>query len=226
MEVDSAGVYAAAHLGGRAIRGSTPAVVVVDMQKGFTDPAHPLGVENATLVGRIVEILEVARSVAVPIYFTVISYPPVWTPTPWFEKMPKLATLTEGSVWTQLDERLERRNTELVVVKHHASAVFQTGLVDRMSTEGVDTVVVAGVTTSGCVRATTVDLVSSGFRVLVPHDAVGDRLSAPHQAALFDIDAKYADVVSSGEVIRYLLGAGDHEPSPDTRGVSSSEREH
>lgn len=195
--------YRSAGLGGRVQRGLSPALVVVDMQKGFTDPAHPLGMNDAATLGKIIDIIGAARSASVPVFYTVIAYPE-GTSTPWFEKMPQLATLTEGSVWTELDDRLHRRSDEPLILKQQASAVFGTDLVDGLRSAAIDTVIVTGVTTSGCIRATVVDLVSSGFRVVVPSDAVGDRMRGPHDAALFDIEAKYGDVVDTDDVIVYL----------------------
>lgn len=150
-------------------------------------------------------VLDAARDSSVPVVFTVIGYED-GVEVAWFDKMPQLATLRSGSPWCNVDTRLARREDELVLTKGSASAAFDTELLAILETRNVDSVVVLGVTTSGCVRATAVDLVSSGFAVLVPAEAVGDRAAGPHDASLVDIDAKYGDVVSESEVIAYLKG--------------------
>jgi nicotinamidase-related amidase len=196
-------VYRKAGLGGSATRGRTPAVLVVDLQVGFTDPARPLGADCGGVIAATNRILAAARDVGAPCLFSVIGYKPGRT-IAWFDKMPELATLRDGSDDVMLDPSLERSVGDIVVTKEAASAVFETPLIEALRSRDVDTVVVTGVTTSGCVRATVVDLVSSGFSVLVPRDAVGDRAIEPHVASLIDIQAKYGDVVSVGDVVTYF----------------------
>jgi nicotinamidase-related amidase len=114
----------------------------------------------------------------------------------------------------EIDPRLERREDETVVSKKGASAFFGTNLVAILVSQGIDTVVLCGATTSGCVRATSIDLLQNGYPTLVPRECVGDRAQAPHEANLFDIQAKYADVVSLEEALAYVesvperVGAG------------------
>jgi maleamate amidohydrolase len=124
----------------------------------------------------------------------------------WPKKMPALHDLVIGSRWVEIDPRLGRRSDEPVIVKKGASAFFGTNLGAILTDARVDTVVLCGVTTSGCIRATAVDLLQHGFPTIVPKECVGDRARAPHEANLFDINAKYADVVSRADAVAYLQG--------------------
>ena len=119
-----------------------------------------------------------------------------------------------GGQWVEIDPRLERRDDETVVLKKGASAFFGTNLASILVSQQVDSVVLCGATTSGCVRATAVDLLQFGWPTLVPRECVGDRARAPHEANLFDIQAKYADVVTLEDALRYL------ETVPDRIGVA------
>jgi len=118
--------------------------------------------------------------------------------------VPTLGDLQLGGRWVEIDERLGRRDDETVIVKKGASGFFGTNLASVLVSQAVDTVVLCGATTSGCVRATAIDLLQYGWPTLVPRECVGDRAQAPHDANLFDIQAKYADVVSVDEAIAYL----------------------
>ena len=109
-----------------------------------------------------------------------------------------------GSPWVEVDPRLEPTSTEAVIEKRYASAFFGTPLAATLTAAGVDTLIVTGCTTSGCVRATVVDALQHGFRAIVPRQCVGDRAPAQHAASLVDIDGKYGDVVSLTDAVRYL----------------------
>jgi N-formylmaleamate deformylase len=122
----------------------------------------------------------------------------------WLQKVPTLGDLELGGRWVDIDPRLGRREDETVVVKKGASGFFGTNLGAILVSQRVDTVVLCGATTSGCIRATAIDLLQNGFPTLVPRECVGDRAEAPHEANLFDIQAKYADVVSVAEALDYL----------------------
>jgi nicotinamidase-related amidase len=122
----------------------------------------------------------------------------------WLRKAPGLAILREGSELVEIDPRLHRRRDDLLVTKKGASAFFGTALAATLVALGADSVVVCGATTSGCVRASCVDAIQYGFPVLVPRECVGDRAAGPHEANLFDIDAKYGDVVALEEAIGHL----------------------
>lgn len=210
---DTADVYDRAGFGHSLQRGARPAVVVVDFSYGFTDPACPTGAEMTGPVLATARLLTAARSANVPVVFTTIAYDlgQVGGLT-WLRKARGMAALTAGSRLVEIDDRLDRRPDEHVVVKTGASAFFGTALATYLVSRGVDTVVVAGATTSGCVRATVVDAVQYGFPSLVPQECVADRAPGPHAASLFDIDEKYGDVVALDDVLHYLAHpVGDAE---------------
>jgi maleamate amidohydrolase len=197
-------VYARAGFGAAVTRGSRPAVLVVDLSRGFTDPEFPTGADLSAEVEATKRVLDAARAARVPVVFTTIAYGPGDASLAWLRKAPGLAVLAAGSELVELDPRLEPGPDEPVLVKKGASAFFGTDLAERLRALDVDTVVVCGATTSGCVRASVVDSVQNDFPTLVVREAVGDRARAPHDANLFDIDAKYGDVVSVDDAVAYL----------------------
>jgi len=204
---DKRKIYERAKLGERVGYGERPAIVVVDLQVGFTAPEiSPVAGDLGRVIGATNRILAAARAVAAPAYFTVIGYDPDCPDDAglWPKKGPYLRTLALGSDLVKLDPRLDRRAADLVLVKKYASAFFGTHLAPMLAAKKIDTVVVTGCTTSGCVRATIVDALGYGFRPIVPLEAVGDRATEPHEASLFDIDAKYGDVVALEEVLEYF----------------------
>ena len=206
---DTTDLYARAGFGAQVRRGRRPAVVVVDLSRGFTDPEQPTGADLSSQVAATGRLLEAARASGHPVVFTTIAFEAnLRDGEVWLEKAPGLAALQEGSPLVEIDPRLERVGGDTLIVKKGASAFFGTHLAATLIAAGVDTVVICGATTSGCVRATAVDSVQSGFRTLVCRDCTGDRARGPHEANLFDIQAKYADVISLGEAIEYLRGAG------------------
>jgi maleamate amidohydrolase len=205
MDADAREVYAEARIGESVARGRRPAVLVVDFSRGFTDPESPLGSDMTAAVEATRVLLDAARSRDTPILFTTIAYEPSLRDAGlWLQKMPLLGELQQGGAWVEIDERLGRRPGETIVVKKGASAFFGTSLASILVAERVDTVLLCGATTSGCVRATAVDLLQSGWPTLVPRECVADRARAPHDASLFDIQAKYADVVSLEAALGYL----------------------
>jgi maleamate amidohydrolase len=188
--------------------GHSPAVLVVDLIVGFTDPASPLGSDLDDVVASTVRLLETARKVDVPVFFTTTIYGPDCRDAGYFlRKVPSLKILQYGSKWVELDPRLGRRPVETLVEKKYASAFFGTALASTLHTLGVDTVLIAGATTSGCIRASAVDAIQHGFRPIVPRQCVGDRAPEPHWANLLDIHGKYGDVVEVEDVLE-LLAAG------------------
>lgn len=193
-------------LRGRVGFGERPALVVVDVTRGFTDPALPLGAPADAEVEAIRRTIAAARGAGIPILYTTCVYDPA--AEVWAGKIPSHRTLAEGSESVELDPRLDRRDDEPLIVKHLPSAFFGTGLAERLRGRGVDTVIVTGFTTSGCVRATVVDGCSYGFRMIVPREAVGDRVAESHTVSLFDIDAKYGDVIDVAEVEAALSRVG------------------
>lgn len=200
--------YRRAGFGRRVTRGTRPAVVVVDFSRGFTDPACPTGADMTDAVTATARLLTEARARGVPIAFTTIAFGEAEAATlAWPRKATGMAALVAGSAWVELDARLGRRPGELLVTKTGASAFFGTPLTAFLASARVDTVIVAGATTSGCVRATVVDAVQYGYPVLVPRECVADRAAGPHEANLFDIDQKYGDVVALDDVLGYLREA-------------------
>ena len=202
-------VYERARMGGRLGLGERPAVLVVDFSCGFTDPECPLGADMGAEIEATRRVLEVARGRGFPVIFTTIAFEEnLVDGALWVRKVPSLGELRLGSRWVEIDPRLERREEETVIVKKGASAFFGTNLSAILASLGVDSVVLCGATTSGCVRATAVDLLQHGYPALVPRECVGVRAAPPHEANLFDIQAKYADVVSLEEALERLESAG------------------
>jgi maleamate amidohydrolase len=198
-------IYARAGLGESVTLGSRPAVLVVDFSCGFTDPDCPLGADLSAEVEATKQLLDAARAKGLPIVFTTIGFEPNRKDAGlWMQKAPTLGELQLGGRWVEIDPRLERRDDETVIVKKGASAFFGTNLAGILVTQGVDSVILCGATTSGCIRATAIDLLQHGYPSLVPRECVGDRAQAPHEANLFDIQAKYADVVPLELALEYV----------------------
>jgi len=198
-------VYAAARLGQRVTLGSRPAVLVVDFSCGFTDPECTLGADMSAEVEATRRLLDAVRARGLPVIFTTIGYEPSLKDGGlWLQKVPSLGDLQIGGKWVEIDPRLEPRDDETIVMKKGASGFFGTNLASILIAQGVDSVVLCGATTSGCVRATAVDLLQYGWPTIVPRECVADRAQAPHEANLFDIQAKYADVVPVEDALAYL----------------------
>jgi maleamate amidohydrolase len=188
---------------GRVGWGTRPAVVVVDLVRAYTEPGGPffLGAEDPATPGRVLEacaaLVGDARPAGVPVVWTVVRYAPDLADAGFFAaKVPALACFAEGADggWGEL--ALVPAADDVLLVKQHASAFAGTSLAATLRSRGVDTVVVAGVSTSGCVRATATDALAEGFRPVVVEEACGDRTAALHRQNLADLDAKYADVVA------------------------------
>jgi maleamate amidohydrolase len=187
---------------GSVALGAHPAVLVVDFSCGFTDPECALGSELGAEVEATRRLLDRAREHELPVIFTTVGYDESLADAGiWPRKMPGLAELKEGTKWVELDPRLGRREDEPVIVKKGASAFFGTNLTTLLAARGIDSVILCGATTSGCIRATAVDLLQNGYPTVVPRDCVGDRERAPHEANLYDIQTKYGEVVPLDEVL-------------------------
>ena len=198
-------VYKQAGLGQSVTMGSRPAVLVVDFSCGFTDPECTLGADMTEQVEATKRLLDVARAKGLPVVFTTIGYEASLKDGGlWLQKVPALGDLQVGGHWVEIDPRLEPREDETIVLKKGASGFFGTNLASILISQGVDSVILCGATTSGCIRATAVDLLQYGYPTLVPRECVADRAQAPHEANLFDINAKYADVVSVEEALDYV----------------------
>jgi maleamate amidohydrolase len=200
-------VYTRARIGGHIGLRDRPAVVVVDFSCGFTDPACALGSDLAEEIEATRRLLDAARARGIPAIFTTIGYDEDLVDAGiWPEKMPALAELRIGTRWVEIDERLGRRPDEPIVLKKGASAFFGTNMTGILVARAIDSVILCGATTSGCIRATAIDLLQNGYPTVVPRECVGDRAQAPHEANLFDIQAKYAEVLPLAEVLAAIGG--------------------
>lgn len=187
--------------------GDRPAVLVVDLQYGFTEDASPLGGNLDEVIAATGSLLDIARRDSLPVAFTAVTFQPSHLDRlVWLRKMPGLALLLEGTRWCEIDERVKPEPGEPVFGKQAASAFFGTSLISFLLGASVDSLIVTGCVTSGCVRASVVDAVSWGFRTIVPAECVGDRAAGPHDSNIFDMDSKYADVEPL-ETVMARLGA-------------------
>ncbi|MFJ4172055.1 N-carbamoylsarcosine amidohydrolase [Paenarthrobacter sp. NPDC089714] len=187
--------------------GQNPALVVIDFVKGYTTEESPLyapGVVEA--VRRAPELLSAARRAGAPVTHTNILFrdPDFADAGMWAKKAPIVKLLVPGNPLSEFCDEAVPAEGELVFTKHYPSAFFGTSLASTLHSMGVDTVLLAGCTTSGCIRASAVDAMQHGFRPIVVRDCVGDRHNDPHEANLFDIAAKYGDVVSLAEAVAAL----------------------
>ena len=190
--------------------GQRPAVLIVDMANAFTNPAMPLGAKLDSQLEAIQGLLRAAHDRSVPVIFSTVSYEDenLRDAGIFGMKQKGSSTLRAGSEGVQIDSRLDFRPTDSLLVKKYASCFFGTDLVSRLLVRGVDTLIITGCTTSGCVRASAVDACQMGFRPMVVREAVGDRSQSAHEQSLFDLNAKYADVVSLEETLQYLSTLG------------------
>jgi maleamate amidohydrolase len=185
---------------GRLSFGKRPALLIVDFVMAYLDPASPLyaGVEDALASNE--RLLAAARAAGIPVIFTNVVYQADGADGGLFyKKIPSLRVFLEGSPLGAFPPSLQPADGERVISKQFASAFFGTSLAETLSEEGIDTLLITGLSTSGCVRATALDALQSGFAPFVVREACGDRHPAPHEANLFDLQAKYAEVVSEQE---------------------------
>jgi maleamate amidohydrolase len=203
-------VYKRAGFGHPIVRGTRPALLVVDFSRGFTEPQFPTGADLTPAVEGTARLVEAVRAKGRPVLFTVISFQAnLRDAGAWKAKFPGASALVEGTPAVELDPRLPVTADDTVIVKKGASAFFGTSLAAILIAERVDTTIVCGATTSGCVRASVVDSMQHGFQTIVVRDCVGDRAQAPHEANLFDMEAKYADVIDLDETLGYVAGLPD-----------------
>lgn len=200
-EHPEAAIYRHQGMGQQAGLGAAPALVIIDFVVGFTDPAHFGGGNIGPAIEQTVALLAFARHQGWPVAHTHVVYADDGSDAGVFTlKAPPLKKLTETSPLSQIVPELAPEPGELVVRKQGASGFFDTNLAGWLAFRRVDTVVVTGCTTSGCVRATVVDSMQHNFRTICVTDCVGDRAIAPHEANLFDMGQKYADLMTRAEL--------------------------
>lgn len=200
---------------GRMGFGRRPAVLVVDIVKGFTDAAQPLGAEMAGQIEATNQLIAAARAVGAPTIFSTIRYndDSLADAGLWKHKIGGLTTLVEGHDGSEIDSRLDRQPQDGFLVKKFASCFFGTDLASRLIAGRIDTLIITGCTTSGCVRATAVDACQYGFRPIVVREAVFDRLEASHDQSLIDIDLKYGDVLDLDSALAAIGAVSANEGS-------------
>jgi len=190
--------------------GDRPAVLVIDLCRAFTDPERPLGVDCTSVIEQSNRMVRAAHRSGHPVIFSTVRYdsPDFSDAGLWGRKIGGHTDLGAGGDGSEIDQRLAFDEKDGLLVKKYASCFFGTDLSSRLVSAGVDTLIICGVTTSGCVRASAVDAIQSGFRPIVVSDAVGDRWQDAHDQSLRDLAAKYADVTDAAAVEEYLAPPG------------------
>jgi maleamate amidohydrolase len=185
--------------------GQRPALLIVDFVVAYLDPASPLyaGVEDALASNE--RLLAAARKAGIPVLFTNVVYMPGGADGGvFYRKVPALRLFDKGSPLGAFPASLQPREGELVISKQYASSFFGTHLAATLTAQGIDTLLITGLSTSGCVRATALDACQHGFLPFVVREACGDRHPGPHEANLFDLQAKYAEVISEAKALAHL----------------------
>ena len=194
---------------GRLGFGKKSAIIVIDLLQGYTTEGSPLYAPGVVAcVKEMPDFLDLAREKGVPIIHTQVRYttPNYEDGGIWVKKAPVLRDLVEGNPYAEFCEEVVPKAGEPIITKQYASAFFGTSLVATLNGMGVDTLIITGCTTSGCIRATAVDAVQHGFIPICVRECIGDRHDGPHEANLFDINAKYGDVISKAEAMEYMQG--------------------
>jgi len=191
---------------GRMGFGRSPAIIVVDFVRAYTEPGSPLYAPAVVeAVKATVPLLAAARERKVPIIYTRVVYHPSGVDGGLFvQKVPALRGMVEGEPLADIVPELPPGPDDVILIKQYASSFFGTSLAAMLTARGADTLIITGCSTSGCVRATAVDAMQNGFRPIVPRECVGDRHDGPHEANLFDINAKYGDVVALKDLMSRL----------------------
>jgi maleamate amidohydrolase len=189
--------------------GKQPALIVIDIIKAFTDAQRPLGANLDSQIAAIQKLTSVCHDREIPVIFSSVRYDEADTRDAgiWRLKQKGVVDLAADTDGHEVDPRLDFRPSDSLLMKKYASCFFGTDLIPRLACRGIDTLIITGCTTSGCVRATAVDSVQNGFRPMIVEEAVGDRSEAAHKQSLFDLNAKYGDVVSLQETLDYLKTA-------------------
>lgn len=193
--------------------GERPALIIIDMVQAFTDPDQMLGSNLDEEIEQIKPLLEAARERDIPVIYSTVKYDDADLKDAgiWALKQKGVITLMSNTGGSEIDPRLAMGKKDTLLEKKYASCFFGTDLVSRLMAHKVDTLIITGCTTSGCVRATAVDACQTGFRPMVVREAVGDRSAAAHEQSLFDLNAKYADVVSQTDALSYLQSIGHNQ---------------
>lgn len=184
--------------------GKRPALVLVDVINGFTNPACPLGSESDSVVSACRALLGAFRDRQLPVFFTTVVYHDESQARVFRQRVPALNVLEPDSEWVKIDPRVAPVDGETVIEKQWASGFFNTDLQQRLEASGADSLVVGGLTTSGCVRATAVDGLQNDYPVVVVTEATGDRNLSAHESNLFDLQAKYVDVLALPDVLESI----------------------
>jgi maleamate amidohydrolase len=212
--------YRKAGFGGRVGWGERPAVLVIDMAGAWTHPDEQIGSDLSSVLKNIKTLLAVARRKGLPIYFTTMAYDRAMREAGEvaLRKLPHLQKMIRGSKRVQLEPSLERREHEPLIEKPRASAFMSTNLLSELTSDRVDTTIIVGCSTSGCIRATAESAFDLNYHAIVPREAVGDRSPSAHAGSLFDIDMRLADVMPLAEVLDHL------ETLPDRQVQQGGER--
>ncbi len=185
--------------------GDSPALILVDFVQAYFDQSCPLFADVNDALASALRIRAAARNAGLPVVYTNVVYKEGGTDGGvFFRKAPVLENFVAGNPMGAWAEGLSPSDGELVISKQYPSAFFGTSLAERLHAQDIDTLIITGLTTSGCVRATCVDAMCHGFIPIIVADACGDRHESPHESNLFDMNAKYGDVVSEADVIEYL----------------------
>jgi len=192
-------------------RGSRPALVLVDFAHAYFDPEAPLYGGEGCVAARdhAIKLADAARVTGIPVIFTEVKYQPGGGDGgAFYAKVPALSCFDAGTDTQKLVDGLDVGPDDLMITKQYPSAFFGTSLAATLQFIKIDTLIIGGLTTSGCVRATCIDSISSGFVTLIAEEACGDRAAGPHEANLFDMSAKYADLISTDDAIVYMTTCG------------------
>ncbi len=185
--------------------GSKPALILIDFVEAYFDEASPLHAGVEETLASALRVRDGARAAGIPVIYTNVVYQSGGVDGGiFYRKVPALSVFESGNPLGNWPDGLEPAPDEIVISKQYASAFFGTSLAATLTAAGIDTLIITGITTSGCVRATCIDTISHGFIPIVVREAVGDRHDGPHEANLFDMNAKYGDVVDEAVVIRHL----------------------
>ena len=200
---EDAKFFAARGFGQKIGFGDRAALIVIDFLNAFTDPSMALGANADNEIRETNRLIDEAHAHNIPVIFSVVWYEEDGFKDAgiWALKQKGVSTLKVGTPGVELDKRLHRQPQDIILLKKYASCFYGTDIIARLNSRHVDTLIVTGCTTSGCVRATTVDALQNGFRPIVAKEAVGDRSVAAHEQSLFDLDQKYADVLPVDEII-------------------------